>query len=113
MIEPSRCPRYESCSAPLCPLDARWESRHYVRGEPICGLVLETAKPNGVAIVRHVLGDDDAAAAVVGATSTMAARYSFVRQRLCRAAAQGSKVANVKAARSARRSTRRPARSAA
>ena len=113
MIEPSRCPRYESCSAPLCPLDARWESRHYVRGEPICGLVLETAKPNGVAIVRHVLGDDDAAAAVVGATSTMAARYSFVRQRLWRAGTQGSKVANVKAARSARRSTRRPARSAA
>lgn len=37
------CPRYESCSAPMCPLTA---GGSYLDGEPLCFYVREHAKDN-------------------------------------------------------------------
>lgn len=109
MTDPTRCPRYEGCSAPLCPLDSRWQFRHYSRGEPICGLVLETAKPGGPAIVRQLLNDDQLAGAVVGAVPEMTARHPFIAHRLTRAASQRSKTAVGRTSRPTRRLPQRPA----
>jgi hypothetical protein len=43
------CPRYLTCSVPLCPLDREMSKRFYLKGEPVCTL------PKGV---RKKLGKD-------------------------------------------------------
>jgi hypothetical protein len=43
------CPRYNTCSVPICPLDADWELRTHIDGEPVCIWLTEARKPNAVA----------------------------------------------------------------
>ena len=38
------CPRYDRCSAPLCPLDRQVDERVRLRGERLCGLALLRVK---------------------------------------------------------------------
>ena len=39
--QPESCPKFENCSAPLCPLDAGLEHRVYCKGEAVCKYALE------------------------------------------------------------------------
>jgi len=39
------CPKYDGCSAPICPLDPDWPRRVHRKGEPVCFYLLESAKP--------------------------------------------------------------------
>ena len=105
-MQPASCPRFDACNAPVCPLDAGWRSRTYLRGEAVCSLVLEAAKPDGAAVVREVLSDDDASAAVICAAHELPARDSYLRRRVERAARQRSRRS---AFRPDPRSTRSPA----
>ena len=52
--EMSKCPRFNSCSAPLCPLDEDWRLRDMVAGDPTCTWLLEIAK--GEAMTQDVPG---------------------------------------------------------
>ena len=36
MLQPHQCPRFDSCSSPLCPLDSEWHKRKMLRDERIC-----------------------------------------------------------------------------
>lgn len=101
-MTPEACPRYESCNAPLCPLDARWQFRSYGRGEAVCDFVLEAVKPNGAATVRRRL-PDEMAATVLQAAPEMALKFPFIAHRLARASSQGSRTLAVQAARRGRR----------
>jgi hypothetical protein len=38
------CPKYERCSAPVCPLDPDWRLRTHGTGDPICFYALEAVK---------------------------------------------------------------------
>ncbi len=42
--EPSDCPEYIRCSAPICPLDLDWRLRTYDKGEATCLFLRETLK---------------------------------------------------------------------
>ena len=42
----SDCPRFDKCSAPICPLDRDWRLRVYRKSEPICLYLREYVKPN-------------------------------------------------------------------
>jgi hypothetical protein len=44
-IQPSQCPKFERCNAPLCPLDPDWRQRGFFKGEAICFYMLEAQKP--------------------------------------------------------------------
>lgn len=44
-LRPNQCPNYQSCSAPLCPLDPGWFRCKYLKGEPICFYLKEAQKP--------------------------------------------------------------------
>lgn len=55
---PKNCPRFSSCSAPICPLDKDWSKRTYHRGEAICRLMLEIVKPDGIAVVADALSQE-------------------------------------------------------
>lgn len=39
------CPKFDGCSAPICPLDANWPRRIHRKGEPVCFYLLEYVKP--------------------------------------------------------------------
>lgn len=38
------CPKFNKCSAPLCPLDADWGKRSMLRGERVCFYLTEAVK---------------------------------------------------------------------
>jgi hypothetical protein len=42
--EPSDCPEYVRCEAPICPLDKDWLLRVYSRGESTCLFLRESVK---------------------------------------------------------------------
>lgn len=33
---PAACPKFEACSAPICPLDPDWAKRSHGKGEAVC-----------------------------------------------------------------------------
>ena len=43
-IDPSACPKFNSCSAPICPLDPDWQLRSHLPGERVCLWLREIAK---------------------------------------------------------------------
>lgn len=89
---PRDCPKFDSCSAPICPLDRYWESRTHVDGEPVCLWLRELAKPGGRAILEGAIPTDMALAIAVQAPA-IALQFSEVRKRLERASKTGSRVA--------------------
>jgi hypothetical protein len=38
------CPNWESCNAPICPLDTDWRKRNMLHGETVCRYLREWAK---------------------------------------------------------------------
>jgi len=38
------CPKFDSCSAPICPLDPDWELRSHLDGERVCYYLTEYSK---------------------------------------------------------------------
>lgn len=51
----SRCPKFDTCSAPVCPLDSEWPQRRHLAGERVCLWLREVVKPGGEAAARRVL----------------------------------------------------------
>src|SRR5690554_5239949 len=42
----NHCPKFDQCSAPICPLDAAWRKRVMLRDESVCSYLLEYAREN-------------------------------------------------------------------
>ena len=38
------CPKFDECSAPICPADSNWHDGVYLKGEPVCYLLRLHAK---------------------------------------------------------------------
>jgi hypothetical protein len=49
------CPKFSTCSAPVCPLDDQWRSARHLRKEPTCLYLREVSKAGGEARVRALL----------------------------------------------------------
>ena len=43
-LTPSQCRFYETCSAPLCPVDLDWRKRVMLKGEAVCFYLREAVK---------------------------------------------------------------------
>lgn len=52
-VAPKSCPKFDNCSAVICPLDADWTHRNHRQGERICYYLRELVKPDGS---KHVQG---------------------------------------------------------
>ena len=89
----ARCPRFDSCNAPVCPLDD-WQRAQHLDGEPVCGLLCELVKDGGEARLRACLPGAmvDTLAEVF---PKITARWERVRSRLERASRTGSKLESV------------------
>ena len=88
---PRLCPRWERCSAPVCPLDAEWRQRSHVRGEAVCGLLLELAKADGEATLRGCLPAELVETGVAVAPG-MLHRWGPLRRASEKASKSGSKL---------------------
>ena len=93
-IVPALCPRYDRCSAPVCPLDPAWRLRSHLKGEPVCGLLLELSKTDGEATLRGFLPAEVAQAAITLAP-TLLARHAPLRRASEKAAKTGSRLAQL------------------
>ena len=52
------CPKFDTCNAPICPLDPARAKRSYLKGEPICLFMLEHGKPGGPEKIHGTIGGD-------------------------------------------------------
>lgn len=90
---PNACPRFDHCSAPLCPLDD-WKTYHHIKGEAVCFYLREVAKRGGTLPPRG-----DMAANLIAKVSeayreiisSPRSRWGDVRRRLARAVLSPSK----------------------
>jgi hypothetical protein len=90
MSHPNECPRYDSCSAPLCPLDASWRLRVHRHGDRVCFYLCETVKAGAM---RRFEGRADAEVfvAACGMLDHAAFFVSDLRKKLRDAAKKGSR----------------------
>lgn len=50
------CPQFESCSAPICPLDRERYLRGYIDGEAVCLYMREWVKEGGPDKISRAIG---------------------------------------------------------
>lgn len=93
-----RCPRFDSCNAPICPLDD-WRRAQHLHGERICLWLREAVKPGGMARIAHAATDEIAATVAEALPAIMASSSADLRHKLAEACLSGSKLANMRAAR--------------
>lgn len=91
--KPSHCPRFDHCSAPICPIDQDWRKRAHLRGEPICLYLRECVKPNARTNLDPHLGAELVATVMQVAPTIMLAQGD-IRKRLALASVRGSKLAS-------------------
>ena len=89
-LSTSLCPRFDSCSAPVCPLDKNWERARYLRGEPVCRWLRESMKHQESGSYSFPLTEVMAKAVLV-ARDELLSRKGDLKYRLERAASQGRK----------------------
>lgn len=84
-----QCPRFESCSAPVCPLMGM-TGRH-LRGDPVCAYLKEAVKDGGEARLKWYL-PEHLVEGVVEAVPVAIALHGDIAKRLLRASEQTSKL---------------------
>lgn len=85
------CPKFDSCSAPICPLDPDWHLRRHLSGEPVCLWLRELSKPGGKAILRGCV-PMEVATAIRVAYLKIIVRQRLIKIALERSAQSTSKV---------------------
>lgn len=94
----ARCPKFDGCNAPICPLDD-WRRAQHLQGERICLWLREAVKPGGTARVARAATDEIAAAVAVALPEIMASGSADLRHKLTEASKCGSKLASMHAVR--------------
>ena len=86
-----RCPRFDSCSASICPLDPQWPRAQHLQSERVCGLLTEVGKVGGRVRVASILTTEQFAI-LVREWPKVEARWSDIRIRLRASAKTGSRI---------------------
>jgi hypothetical protein len=84
------CPRFDSCSAPVCPADPNWNQRSYRKGEAVCFYMRLHAKDALKAAERGAI-PDDLRDRVIKVYPKIANRYGPLKRRLERSSASAAK----------------------
>lgn len=90
----SDCPKFQRCSAPVCPLDQQWRERRQTSEDPVCFYLQEAVKDGGIVRVRHGTSAEMAEhiSKVLDELSNTYG-HSYIQYRLRRAASTGSRIA--------------------
>jgi hypothetical protein len=87
------CPKFEKCSAPICPLNDQ-ESVH-LKGEPICFYLRECVKQGGFSRIAGYI-PKEMAKKIAEKLPGILSRHVDIKNRLSRAALSGSKLDSFK-----------------
>ncbi|MBT7626816.1 MAG: hypothetical protein HN589_11105 [Proteobacteria bacterium] len=85
------CPKYEKCSAPICPLDPNWEGAIHLNHERVCFYLCEAQKENSEAIFGG-RGLSKLHQIMVEAAPEISCRWATIKKALTRAAKSGSRM---------------------
>ena len=85
------CPKYQGCSAPICPLDPNWHNTRHLKGERICFYLAEAQKHGSEAIFRG-RGLEELYQLIVEATPDISLRWRAIEKGLAKAAKTGSRM---------------------
>ncbi len=88
------CPKFNGCSAPVCPLDPGHLKTAHLPGERACLYLREALKPGGEARLMGVLPREQAER-VLQALPEILSRYGSLRRALIRASKNPSKLESV------------------
>lgn len=94
-ITPRIFPKYDSCSAPVCPFERAWQSMRHLPGEPVCRWLRESMKPDAESILSHTL-TGELAKRVIETRDALLCRKGALKYSLKRAAKQGRKAQLIK-----------------
>ncbi len=85
------CPKFDRCSALICPLDADWAARVHLKGERICFYLLEYVKPGAKARFRGSTARE-IYEAIQFLLPRILSRYAPLKRALRRAVRTGSRM---------------------
>jgi len=85
------CPKYERCSAPICPLDPNWRKRRHLKGERVCFYLCEAQK-DGSEVIFGGRGLGKLFKLMVEATPDISTRWGTIKKALVKAAKTGSRM---------------------
>ena len=85
------CPKWNSCNAPICPLDTRVLQRTYLRAEAICFYMHEYVKPNSYERFK-VSHRGEIYEAISDVLKEVLSTHGYVRRRLERASSTPSRM---------------------
>lgn len=86
-----RCPRFDSCNAPICPLDPKWPTAQHIKGEAVCAMLSELVKVGGKPRLEGLLSTEQLEA-LIREWPKVEARWSPIRARLKDAVKSGSRI---------------------
>lgn len=92
------CHKWNSCNAPVCPLDPYWQEHKHLAGEPVCLWLRELVKNDGEHVLRHSLTGLNVEK-VIAVKEILYARGGELKFRLERASLNGSKATAMNRAR--------------
>jgi hypothetical protein len=85
------CPKFERCSANICPLDPDWPLRTHGTGDRVCFYLLEAVK-NGSEARFKAIPTEDMLQGVLGALPAICSRWASIRTTVERARTSGSRM---------------------
>jgi len=88
---PQDCPKWDKCSAPICPLDPLRFQRTMYPEDPVCIYLLETLKANAESNFKAV-GLAWLRREILGTTDELESHFPSIRIRASRARETGSKM---------------------
>ena len=93
---PKSCPRFLKCNAPICPLDADWQKRVFLKEDPTCFFLTESVK-HGAETVLEGAWLKALYWAMVFVCPPITARHSRIQKALERAKLSGSRMTRFQA----------------
>ena len=91
-LKQSSCPRYQRCSAAICPLWRPILEQKMVKGERVCGLILEFQKTDSRAILTTHYGEELMQVMAQATEQVMSHGGYLLRSALNRAASSGTRL---------------------
>lgn len=87
----SDCPKFRTCSAPICILDDEWTKRVHQKDDPCCFYLLESQKDGAEAIFRGA-GRERLYVIAIAVASEIMERHAPLRKSIERCKTTGSRM---------------------
>ena len=91
-MKAAECPRYQKCSAAICPLHSSVLKQKMLNGERVCGVLLEYQKINSRPFLMTHYGEDMMGLMAVATAQIHAHGTYLLRSALTRAASTGTRL---------------------